>query len=283
MSETDTEMQDTDYPYLRENLDDRFSALTDAELDSVFEAAFGEGVTPAEYEEFFSGLGKAFSGFAQQAAPVAASAAQGALRGGAAGARFGPYGAFIGALGGGAGAALQHHGTGTARDIGNVISGVGSVIGGGGAQGSAVPLAGAAPGPAPATSELLRLLGRPETAQALGALFRGQNPAVPAGPAGTPVRANAFAGLLSALARESEAEALGWGDAVGLPAYLVGPGGELLADPADPDQRSGRLLQLLAGPSREVDEASDDAFDEYEVLDEYEAFDEFDEYDELAG
>jgi len=276
-------MAETAYPYLRDALDDRFSALTDAEFDSAFEAAFGDGVTPVEYEEFFSGLGKALSNFAQQAAPVAQSAVQGAITGGAAGARYGPYGALIGALAGGTGSALQQHGTGTARDVGNVLSGVvgtaGALGGGGGAGGLAGLLGGAGgasgAGQAPATNQLMRVLARPETAQALGALAGGQNPAVPAGPTGTPVPANAFAGLLSALAREAEAEAFGWDEPVAVPAYLVGPGGQLIADPASPDQRSGRLLQLLAAPAREQDES----FDEYdEAFDEYDEFEAFDEY-----
>jgi hypothetical protein len=124
----------------------------------------------------------------------------------------------------------------------------------------------------------MRLLGRPETAQALGALAGGQNPAVPAGPAGTPVPANAFAGLMSALAREAEAEALGWEEPVGVPAYLVGPSGQLLADPGSPDQRSGRLLQLLAAPAREQDEAYDGYDDDFEEYEEFEGFDEYDEF-----
>ncbi|MEU4293786.1 hypothetical protein AB0E63_36670 [Kribbella sp. NPDC026596] len=214
-------MPDTSYPYLRDALDDRFSGLTDAELDSVFTTAFGEDVTPLEYEEFFSGLGKAFSNFAQQAAPVAATALQGGLEGGMQGMKYGPYGALVGALAGGTGAALQKHTTGTGRDVGSVISGVVNLAGGGGLPGAArpagpppaqAPAAAPAP-PAPATDQLLRLLGRPEMVQALAALLGGQNAAISAGPSGTPVPANAYAGLLSALAKEAEAEAASWDEA----------------------------------------------------------------------
>ena len=49
--------------------------------------------------------------------------------------------------------------------------------------------------------------------QALAALLGGQNAAIPAGPSGTPVPANAYAGLLSALAKEAEAEAASWDEA----------------------------------------------------------------------
>jgi hypothetical protein len=128
----------------------------------------------------------------------------------------------------------------------------------------------------------MRVLARPETARALGALAGGQNPAVPTGAAGTPVPANAFAGLLSALARESEAEALGWEEPVAVPAYLVGSNGQLLADPTSPDQRSGRLLQLLAASAREQDEGYDEYDDAFEVYEEYDELAGFDEYDEFV-
>jgi hypothetical protein len=287
-------MPDTSYPYLRDALDDRFSGLTDAELDSVFSTAFGDDVTPLEYEEFFSGLGKAFSNFAQQAAPVAATALQGGLEGGMQGMKYGPYGALVGALAGGTGAALQKHTTGTGRDVGSVISGVVNIAGGGGLPGAGKPpgppptSAPATPAPAtpaPATDQLLRLLGRPEMVQALAALLGGQNAAIPAGPSGTPVPANAYAGLLSALARESEAEAANWDEATGwdeatswdeavvVPGYLFDSDGELVADPDDPYQRSQRVLELLAGSPREDDEAFEedfpedlDAYDEYDVV-----------------
>jgi hypothetical protein len=289
-------MPETDYPYLRDALDDRFSGLTDAELDSVFATAFGDDVTPVEYEEFFSDLGKAFTTFAKQAAPVAATALQGGLEGGMQGMKYGPYGALVGALAGGTGAALQKHTTGPARDVGSVISGVVNFAGGGGLGGQA-PRPGPPTGPAPAlpaggatarppaTDQLMRLLATPELGQALAALIRGRNTAIPAGPGGTPVPANAYAGLLSALARESEAEALGWDEAAAVPAYLVGPDGRLVADPSDPDQRSGRLLQLLSAQPREQDEMVDDGIETVVFPEDYpEAYDEvFDEYDDAVG
>src|SRR5215831_627207 len=96
----------TYYPNLREVLDPRFAGLSDSDLESAFEAAFGDSVTLAEYEEFFGGLGKAFKDvgrFAQQAAPTLATAGQGALQGAAAGSALGPWGALGGALIGGTG------------------------------------------------------------------------------------------------------------------------------------------------------------------------------------
>jgi hypothetical protein len=100
-------------------------------------------------------------------------------------------------------------------------------------------------GAPPAAAGLFGLLQRPEMRQAMQALLRGGGAVVPVGRSATPVPANAFAGLLARLAREAEAEAWGSDDAESVPAYLVGPSGQLVADPADPDQRAARLLQLL--------------------------------------
>jgi hypothetical protein len=274
----------TYYPRLREVLDSRFAGLSDAELEAAFENAFGEGVSPAEYEELFGGLGNALGGiakdvgkFAQKAAPFVASGAQGALQGAQAGSALGPYGALIGGLTGATGSVLQKAGGGTARDIGNVLTGVvgtaGALTGRGGAAnllGGAgrPPMQGQAP---PAVANLLGLLQRPETGQALQALLGGRNTPVPVGQTATPVPANAFAGLLAALAREAEAE-VGWDESESVPGYLANPNGALVVDPADPDQRAARLLQLL---SSETDEDAEYAEDIDELA--YES-----EYDELA-
>jgi hypothetical protein len=270
----------TYYPQLREVLDSRFAGLTDAELEAAFETAFGEGVSPAEYEELFGGIGKALSGVArdvgkaaQKAAPFVVSGAQGALQGAQAGSALGPYGALIGGLTGATGSVLQKTGSGTAGDVGKVLTGVvgtaGALTGRGGAA-NLLGGAGKAPaGTPPAIANLLGLLQRPETAQALQALLGGRNTAVPVGKARTPVPANAFAGLLAALAGEAEAE-VGWGDAESVPAYLMDPAGALVVNPADPTQRAARLLQLMSG---EAGEGLDEDLDEF-------VFDP--EYDELA-
>ncbi|MGH3937953.1 MAG: hypothetical protein ACRDTG_04845 [Pseudonocardiaceae bacterium] len=286
-----TESVDTYYPHLREVLDSRFAALSDSELEKLFESAFGEGITPAEYEEFFGGLGKAVGNvardvgrFAQKAAPVIASGVEGAVRGAAAGRALGGRGAIAGALAGGVGSALQTHGSGAAKDVGNVLSGVvgtaGMLAGQGGlAQGASglLSMAGQAVGRrSPAAGQLLGLINRPETMQALMSMFQGRNAAVPVGETGTPVPANAFAGLLGALAREAESEAMVWDSAEGVPGYLLNPVGQLVIDPSDPDQRAARLLHLLG---RESDEEPHEDREQDEAYGEAEEFDEFDEID----
>ena len=261
---------DTFYPYLREVLDERFAGLPDDQLEAVFEDAFGEGITPAEYEEFFGGLSKALS----QAAPVISSVAQGALRGAASGSALGLPGIIGGAITGGAGQALQQHARGPARNVGGVLSGVvntaGTLTGRSGAQGLSGLLGMVSQGGGgPAANALRSILGRPETAQALAALLGGANPAIPVGPASTPVPASAFAGLLGALAREAEAEAeAAWDGGEALPGYLADDTGQLVVDPVVPEQRAARLLQLLAADEPEYDDAE---FDEAEYDDAFEA------------
>jgi hypothetical protein len=258
-----TTVPETFYPHLREMLDDRFAALPDATIDACFADAFGEGVTPAEYEEFFSGLSRAFN----SALPVLKSVGQGALSGAATGSVAGPWGALGGAVLGGLGGGLSHAG-GQAGDVGRGIGGVvnaaGALTGRGGAAQGAAGLAGMLGGAAGTTgggssaaSVLGATLRRPETLQALQALLAGRNTSVPIGSSGTTAPASAFAGLLGALSREAETEAEAY-DAASRPSvvhgYLLDAAGVPVVDPGDANLRAARLLALLAlggaGPER---------------------------------
>jgi len=263
---TSTTME-TFYPNLRDMLDDRFADLPDEQFEAAFESAFGEHVTPAEYEEFFGGLSKALSSVgasvgrvAKQAAPVLATAAQGALSGAASGSALGPYGMLGGALLGGVGSALQKHGGGrggrqVGSALGSVLGTAGALTGRGGPGGALAGLSGllGQRGGGPATNALRSILGRPQVSQALNALFAGRNPQIPVGSSGTPVPASAITGLLGLLAREAEEEA----EVVRLDdrpdAFLVDAEGQLVVDPTVPEQRAGRVLQLFA---QEFDDAA---------------------------
>lgn len=295
MTESDFE---TLYPHLREVLDDRFASLSDDELEALFESAFGEGITPAEYEEFFGSIGRAardVGRFVQKAAPTIAGVAKGALSGAAAGSVGGPFGAIGGALIGGASSALSRHGTGSVRDVGRALGGVvttaGLLTGRGalmpGAPGLMQGLVGR--GANPATNALHAVLRQPETLRALSALFSGRNPTIAVGRSRIPVPAHAFAGLLGALAREAEAEAWVGDDTETVPGYLVDSAGQLVVDPSDPELRAARLLQLLAGGAEhlpqfidnhtveyddsEYDESSDGEYDDVWVdADDYEPY-----------
>jgi hypothetical protein len=278
--------QITHYPHLRAVLDPSFGEMSDAELEDAFAVTFGELSTPAGYEEFLGGFGRALSSaardvgqFAQRAAPVAATALQGAGQGAAAGSMLGPYGAIGGAILGGTSAALSRHGTGAARRVGHATSGVvgtaSSLTGRGGAvaglQGTRSGVAGGRG--AGAAAQLLSLLQQPEVHQALQQLAGGRNGAVSVADSRLTAPASAFAGLLGALAREAEAQ--GFDGDEHLPSYLLDAEGALLVDPADPDQRAARLLQLLVAGEQEegFDDADAAGFDEAE---EYESFDDAD-------
>lgn len=279
---------ETFYPNLRDMLDERFAELPDEQFEAAFESAFGEHVTPAEYEEFFGGLSKALGSVVNTVAPVIKSAAPGVLSGLAAGSAFGPIGAIGGALLGGVGSALSKQG-GTAGGVGNVIGGVvntagaltgRSPLGPGGVAGAATSGLSALLGQrgGPATNALRSVLGSPQLAQALAALFAGRNPQLPVGPAQTPVPASALTGLLGMLAREAEdeAESAGmWGLGTGAPAYLVDGNGQLVVDPAVPEQRAARVLQLLAAEFDDsaLDESEGETFDsEWSEFDDVEAW-----------
>lgn len=249
----------TFYPHLREVLDERFATLSDDELEALFAEALGEGITPAEYEEFFGGLAKGIGRFAKRAAPVVAPIAQGALQGATTGSVAGPWGALAGGLAGGVGSALQRHGRGPARNVGNVLGSVVGAAGALGGRGAAVKgvsgvlgALGQSGAGQPAINALRGVLGRPETGAALRALIAGRNPAIPVGRSQVPVPANAFAGLLGALAREAEAEAEGR-ESLMLPAYLLDTDGQPVVDPTVPEERAAQLLHLLAGASLEAE------------------------------
>lgn len=285
------------YPHLREMLSPDFAHLSDAELESAFESAFGEGVTPAEYEEFFGGLGRALGSaardvgrFAQRAAPVAGSVFSGAAQGALAGSALGPWGALGGAIVGGVGSGLSKHGPRGARGVGQAMGGVVNTAGtltgrggmAGGAMGTLGNLLGGGGRGGGAAGTLMSILSRPETRRALRALAGGQNRAIPLGAGGTSVPASAFAGLLGALGREAEAETFsGSGESLDIPpAYLMNGAGQFVVDPSDPDGRAARLLQMLRAsppmlrqrptPYMETQDGDDDegeAYDDSDVFD----------------
>ncbi|HEX6749584.1 MAG TPA: hypothetical protein VF092_19975 [Longimicrobium sp.] len=124
----------------------------------------------------------------------------------------------------------------------------------------AVPAATPAPVPAgaPAANQLLQTLFRPETLQALLAMALGNagRGEVPVGD--TPVPVGAFANLIGVLAGQAGAELPaadpggdgggdgGNGSGEDYPAYLAGPGGAPMVDPAVPEERAAALLHHLA-------------------------------------
>jgi hypothetical protein len=234
------------YPYLREALDDRFASLPPEDIERLIDELFGPGVEAEDVEDILGSIGRAFGSigpaignFASQAAPVLGRALPGVASGAAAGSVFGPLGTFGGA----------------------VLGGLGSLLGGGGAPPAAAPRPSAAPAPGPAppvpagtpaAAQLLAVLSRPETLQALMSMLMGPagQRSVPVGPNATPVGLGGFSNLLGVLGNQASAEyRLIAPDAdEGVPGYLMERAD---LDPAVPEHQAEALFALF----READRA----------------------------
>lgn len=186
-----------DLPHLRQVVDPALSGLPTLQLRSTVDSALGEGTADAmetDLEGVFDGFGRALSSaaksvghFAQQQGPGLAQIGGGLLQGAMAGSAGGIPGIIAGAAAGGVGAGLSRYGSGTARQIGNTLTGVTRAVGqftpmgqAGGALGSVVGgLGGMAAGRGGraggggAMGQLAGMLGSPQTAGALAGLFGG--------------------------------------------------------------------------------------------------------------
>lgn len=188
-----------DLPQLRQVVAPSLAGLPTPQLRATIDGVLGDGAAETiegDLEGVFDGFGRALSGaardvgrFVGRQAPGLAQIGGGILQGGMAGAAGGLPGIIAGAAAGGAGAGLSHYGTGTARQIGNTLTGatrmvgqfspmgqaggaLGSIVGGlGGAAGGR--RSGAAPAGGGAMGQLAGLLSNPQMAGALGGLFGG--------------------------------------------------------------------------------------------------------------
>jgi hypothetical protein len=247
-----------DFPYLRQCLAPRWAEADSALIESYVDQRYGAGAA-AYYdsllEGFFDDIGRAL----QTAAPMIANVAGGVARGAMAGSSLGLPGIIGGALVGGTGTALSSYGSGTARDIGNVLNTgtqfasqltpmgqlgnqVGSTLSGLGQR----PIT--AQSGVGAAGQLAGLLGRPEVQQALVAMQMGQagRSTVPVGSAGTSVPTTAIAGLVQNLAAQAIDEAAAWGNVAEADlGYMADRNGELVGDPSEDDDRAARVWDLL--------------------------------------
>jgi hypothetical protein len=255
-------LSETEYPAIRRVMGPDRERMSDEAIESVVERVFPGG-DAGLVEDWMSALQQ----FGKQAAPivqrVAPAMAQGAVSGASVG---GPWGAVIGGLGGGAASLLS------------------GGLGGGGSA-APKPPAGPAPAPAPvavaaagaapapgnsglASGQLLTLLSRPETMQALLALLMGQSgrSTVPVGQHQVP--AAAFANAISELAGEAALEP---GGASG---YWYDPRGAARCDLADPRARAALLWRDVADAAdAEAAEAeSDEAWVEADAGDGLDSF-----------
>ncbi|MDN3638806.1 hypothetical protein QWY82_08310 [Simiduia curdlanivorans] len=247
----------TRFPAVRRAMGRERAALDDGQLREVLTERF-PGADPLEVEDFMRGLQR----FARQAAPVAQRALVGAASGAATGMAAGPYGALAGALiGGTAGALTTPSPAPTAAPARRPAP----------APRRAArpqpqtspqtpppqpsrlqPPQPAAPTPhialapsaggasSPAAAQLLMLLSRPETMQALLGLLlhRGQ---VPVG--ATPVPSAAFANALAEFATRAAQEARPLRAA--RQGYYFDQQGEARCDLADDGARAQLLFEDL--------------------------------------
>jgi len=253
---------DTDYPAVRRVMGPERDVLSDDALEDMLASTFPDH-EPGEIEDFMSTVQRV----ARDAAPivqrVAPAMAQGATSGAAVG---GPWGALIGGVGGGAASLLTAPGVVTPPPAPAPPP-----------QAPAVPAAppGGGPASAAAAAQLLTLLSRPETMQALLALLMGSagRSTVTVGQRRVP--ATEFANAISELAAEVASSP---GSA---PHYYLDEEGEPRCDLFDPRARAALLWRDMAeaaveegalGDDEEQDDALDEGDDVYEsALDTFEA------------
>ena len=257
-------LTETDYPAVRRVMGSGRDHLSDEALEHLLERMFPGA--EAEYVEDFM---RTLQQFGRQAAPIVQKVgpgmAQGALQGGMV---AGPWGALAGALGGGAASLLGGGGRGAAPA--RAPAPAAPQIPGGLAPIAPQAPAGGVGGAA--SAQLLTLLSRPETMQALLSLVMAQSGrgTVPVGQHQVP--AVAFANAISELASEA---ALSGGESSG---YWFDPHGAPRCDLASPSARAALLWGDLAeaaeaeaadwdqqeGESMDLEEA-DDALASFET------------------
>lgn len=269
---------ETSYPNLRNNLNANLAQRSDEAIEAAFERM---GMDAEAAEGFFDQLGKIASSVGQVALKAAPSILP--VAGTVLGTAFGgPLGASIGgslgslagqAIGGATGQAPPPPaGGGAAGGVGGALAGaLGGLVGG-----------------SPAAGQLLQILAKPETLQAIASMALGpqlgkQDQSV----GGASVPTSTFARMLGLLAGKMESEYNASLSAAreGVPEYMQDFAGLPKGDPTVADHRAAVLYELLEASGAEQ-EASDEAeaseaasdmealqaeYDEMELMELYEA------------
>lgn len=135
---------------------------------------------------------------------------------------------------------------------GTAVSALGGLLGGGrsqgGGAGAALGALGSLFGGNSGSSQLLSLLRRPETMQALSALRLGPagRSTIPVGSAQTPIPVAGIANLIGQLANQAAAEAAALSEGTEAPLrYMVDESGEYIGDPASEQDRAAILWDVL--------------------------------------
>jgi hypothetical protein len=270
----------SDLVLLRSSLAPQYAALPAEQLESLVQSIYGPGTSAEDVEGLFDDIGRGLQGaargvgqFAQRAAPMLARALPNVASGAAGGAAFGPWGALIGAGAGLASGLLQQSGNRTARNVGQAIHGVGSLVstvrggGAGGAMGSLASIAGGGMGQTRAGQAALGglqaarggggqggaaamlngLLSRPELLQSLLGSMMGaagrQN--VDVGGQAVPV-SQMLSALSNVAGRAAHEAAEVEGSAELTPEYALIGAEAFGTDPEDAEGRVDTLLTLLA-------------------------------------
>ncbi|MDP1913225.1 hypothetical protein [Brevundimonas sp.] len=247
----------TDYPAVRRVMGSQRVRLDDTQLEDLIESMFPES-DAGDVEDFMRDL----QSLARKVAPLAQRALPGVMKGAASGAAVaGPWGAIAGGLGGGVATLVGGGKAAPARPAGSPPRAAAATAA---AVASAAPAAPAgpattplspSPSPAPdagagaarplAAAQLLALLSRPETTQALLAMLMGGTgkPSVAVGARTVP--APAFANAIAELASETAAA---WSGAPrqATSDYLLDDAGDPRGDIYNPSARAALLLSDLA-------------------------------------
>jgi hypothetical protein len=127
------------FAHLRQVVSPTLAMLPDAYLVEHVDGAFGEGfaeMMDEDLENIFRSIGRGLSSaardvgqFVQKAAPIVGTIGSGIVQGAMAGSAAGLPGIIAGGLVGGTGAGLSRYGSGAARTVGNVLSGVTQTVG----------------------------------------------------------------------------------------------------------------------------------------------------------
>lgn len=262
---------DTDYPAVRRVMGPRRERLDDPELEDMLVEMF-PGAEPEDVENFM----KTMQQFGKHAAPLAQKALPGMMKGASQGAVAGPWGAAAGAIGGGA-ASLLSRPKGTPSSAMSAPAAIG------------VPLAVEPPAatlpvgaaPADAVAQLLVLLSRPETIQALLALLltAAGRSTVPVGERN--VAPTEFANAVAETAAIA-AETAGHGFQDGFPESLLDDQGRTRCDVVNPTERALLLVTDLADLAAAEAAYDDDMEDEEEQVS-WTPADAYGEIDPLEG
>lgn len=274
------DLADTEYPAIRFALNEQHIELNDEQIENYIAEAM-PGVYADDVENFMRSLQR----FGRQVAPIAQRALPGIIQGAAQGGMVaGPWGALAGAIGGGAASLLsggrqsppstsasarpQMSTQAPARSLNTLGNPAGRYTPG------AVPSAGNAVNMAP-IQQLLMLLSRPETMQALSALLMSASGRGAVSLGNRSVPAAAFANAISEIAADV-ADSVQVESSESLPEYLLDSTGQVRGDIVNPAERAKMLLEDICevatqefyeDEDQDDEDEDDEAYEEY--LDEY--------------